>query len=177
LIAMGRASPPLRALVDPDDPSLAEFGDMPARIRSLCERSGQKPPATDGELVRCILESLALKYQIVLEALEALTGPVSTIHVVGGGVQNWLLCQFTADATGRRVVAGPVEATAAGNAMVQAMAQGQVGGLPDIRAVLAASFRPTVYEPLHREAWAEALGRFRGIIERGADATGRAPPR
>jgi len=177
LIAMGTAAPPLAAMIDPDDPSLSEFGDMPRRIRALCERAGQRPPSGNGEMVRCILESLALKYRVVLDSLEELTGPVSTIHIVGGGVRNTLLCQFAADATGRRVVAGPVEATAAGNAMVQAMACGQVSGLEQIRSVIAASFELKVYEPTRSAVWTEAVGRFRRLIASGGDATGPARPR
>lgn len=177
LIAVGAAAPPLAAMIDPDDPSLSEFGDIPGRIRALCDRSGQRPPSGDGEMVRCILESLALKYRLVLDSLEELTGPVSTVHIVGGGVRNTVLCQFTADATGRRVVAGPVEATAAGNAMVQAMACGQVSGLEQIRSVIAASFELKVYEPTRSAAWTEAIGRFRRLIASGGVATGPARPR
>jgi rhamnulokinase len=160
LVAAALAAPPLAALFDPDHPTLAEFGDMPARIRSLCTRPGQTPPESDAAITRAILESLALKYRHVIETLESLTGPVRTIHIVGGGVNNAALCQFSADACNRPVLAGPIEATAAGNAMTQALARRRVGSLADIRAVIAASFKPTRYEPRQRSAWADAYARF-----------------
>jgi len=157
-------APAFAAFVDPDDPVFSEFGDMPARIRAYCERTGQHPPMTDGALVRCIFESLALKCRTVIDTLEALTGPVRTLHIVGGGVQNTLLCQFTADACGRPVLAGPVEATAAGNVLTQALAHGRVSSLAQIRAVIAASLRPDRYEPADAAPWTEAYGRFRVLI-------------
>lgn len=164
LCQIALAAPPLATLFDPDDPSLADFGDMPARIRALCARAGQAPRDSDGALVRCILECLALKCRAVIDSLETLTGPVRTIHIVGGGVQNTLLCRFTADATARPIIAGPVEATAAGNVMTQALAHGRVSSLGDIRAVISASFRPTLYEPRDASAWAAAYGRFRALL-------------
>ncbi len=160
-------APPLRALVDPDHPSFAEFGDMPARIGEYCVRTDQEPPAGDGAVVRCVLESLALKYRVVIEALESITGPVRRIHIVGGGVQNQALCQFTADATGRPVLAGPVEATAIGNIMAQALAQGRVSSLAQIRAVVAESFPPVLYTPRDVAAWGEAAGRFGELLQCG----------
>jgi rhamnulokinase len=163
LAAMGAGAPAFAVLVDPDDPSFAEPGDMPARIRAFAARTGQAPPDSDAALVQCILESLALKCRVVIDSLEQLTGPVRTIHIVGGGSRNHVLCQFTANACARPVLAGPVEATAAGNVMVQAMAQGRVGSLAEVRAVVRASIDLISYQPRDPIAWADALGRFRTV--------------
>ena len=139
---------------------------MPSAIRSFCTDTGQVPPENKGEMVRCILESLALKYRWVLERIEEMQGrPVSGIHVVGGGSQNRLLCQFTADATGRPVVAGPVEATAVGNITVQAMALGHLSSVEDGRALVRRSFETSTYEPCERAPWDEMYGRLLTILE------------
>jgi rhamnulokinase len=165
LCDMARDAHPLGALFDPDHPSLAEFGDMPGRIRSLCTQAGREAPATDAALVRCILESLALKCRTVIDALQSLTGAVRSIHIIGGGVQNPLLCQFIAEATARPVLAGPVEATATGNVLTQALAHGRVASLAQIRAVVAASFHPVQYLPRDPAPWAAALGRFAELLQ------------
>ncbi|MBE2320736.1 rhamnulokinase [Solirubrobacter sp. CPCC 204708] len=129
---------------DPDDERFLHGGDMPALIAEVIGRDD----LTRGELVRSIYVSLACKYKVVLERLEAASGrSVRTIHVIGGGARNELLCQLTADMTGREVLAGPVEATALGNVLVQARAAGELGSLADMRAVSAASFVPAHYEP------------------------------
>jgi rhamnulokinase len=142
-------APPGGPLFDPDAPELLAPGDMPVRIAAACRAAGQAPAAGRGEVVRSILESLACKYRVVLEQLEAVTGrDIRRIHVIGGGAQVALLCQLTADVTGREVVAGPVEATALGNVLVQARGAGELGSLADIRAVAAASSDRTLYEPL-----------------------------
>jgi rhamnulokinase len=164
LCSMAAEAPPLAAAFDPDDPSLSEFGDMPERIRALCARGGSRPPDTDGSLARAILESLALKCRVVLDTLEGLTGAVRTIHLIGGGAQNPLLCQFTANATARLVLAGPVEATAMGNILTQALAHGRVSTLADIRAVVAASHEPTRYEPQDPRVWESAFQRFKTLL-------------
>lgn len=137
-------------LIDPDDEVFAEPGDMPTRIREAAGRAGQRVPESDAAIVRCILESLAEKTRAVIESLEAITGTVERIHVVGGGSRNAVLCQWTADACGKPVYAGPVEATAAGNVMVQAMAQGRVGSVAEVREVVRGSVDVVVYEPRHR---------------------------
>ena len=127
---------------DVDDERFLRGGDMPALIAELTG------PLTRGELVRSIYVSLARRYGAVLERLEAVSGrSVRTIHVIGGGARNALLCQLTADITGRAVLAGPVEATALGNVLVQARAAGELASLADMRAVSAASFAPVPYEP------------------------------
>jgi rhamnulokinase len=135
-------------LFDPDDDALLRPGDMPARIAEACRALGQPEPADRGEIVRSILVSLACKYRLVLERLERVTGrEVDVVHVIGGGSRNELLCQMTADLLGRPVLAGPVEATALGNVLVQARAVGELGTLAEMRAVAAASADPAAFEP------------------------------
>jgi rhamnulokinase len=154
-------SPAFVSLVDPDDPAFLKPDCMPTAIRDFCRRTGQPEPSDDAALVRCALQSLALKYRDVLEQIESLTGERSeVIHVVGGGSQNQLLNQFTADACGRPVVAGPVEATALGNVLVQARAAGALGSLADIRTVVANSCGPTTVTPTGSSHWDEARSRF-----------------
>jgi rhamnulokinase len=148
-------------LFDPDDEELLRPGDMPARIAEACARAGQRPPASTGELVRSILVSLACKYRLVLERLEQVCGrSIETIHVIGGGARNAVLCQITADVLGRRVLAGPVEATALGNVLVQARAAGELGSLSDMRRVAAASAQLVTYEPRDAAAGDELYASF-----------------
>ncbi|MCA9056438.1 MAG: rhamnulokinase, partial [Planctomycetaceae bacterium] len=135
-----------RSLVDPNDGSFLNPGDMADAIKTYCRRSNQPVPETDGQVVRCALESLALKYRQVLEGIESLTGErVEVIHVVGGGSKNDLLNQFTANACARPVVAGPTEATALGNVLLQARAAGDIGTLGEIRDVVRASSELTTF--------------------------------
>ncbi|HEY3241735.1 MAG TPA: rhamnulokinase family protein [Phycisphaerae bacterium] len=162
LTAMAEAVEPLAVLIDPEHSGFADFCDMPARICEYCTATGQRPPDSPGAIVRCILDSLALNYRMTLAALEHLTGrPIRVVHVVGGGSLNRLLCQLTADAVGRSVVAGPVEATAAGNILVQAMARGHLRSLEALRAVVSASFELTRFEPRPGVGWEEAESRLR----------------
>lgn len=136
-------------LFDANHPSLMAPGDLPARIAALCREAGATPPEGPAEVVRSILESLAAAYADAVDAVERLSGvPVEVVHVVGGGSQNVLLCQLTADRTGRPVLAGPVEATAIGNVLVQARSAGLVSGsLEELRALVARTFPPSRYEP------------------------------
>jgi rhamnulokinase len=165
LLAAAGAEKPLRHLLDPDDPAFRLPANMPEAIATFCARTGQQAPPTPAACARAILESLALKYRMVLESLEALVGaPFHAIRVVGGGSQNDLLNQFTADATGRRVLAGPVEATALGNLAMQMVGTGAVGSLAEAREILAASFTPRAFEPKTRHEWEETYERFRGMI-------------
>jgi rhamnulokinase len=134
---------------------------MPETIALLCRERGQRPPTTQGSTIRCVLESLALRYRQVLGSLEQLTGnEIGTIHVVGGGSQNELLNQMTADACGRHLIAGPIEATALGNVLVQCMAAGEVSSLWQARAIVRDSFPLKVYEPEPSAAWDDAAARF-----------------
>jgi rhamnulokinase len=165
MIARAQVAPPFTTLVDPDDASFLAHGDMPARLVAYCARTGQAPPSDEGAMVRCCLESLALKYRWTIDRLESILGTtIETIHVVGGGTKNALLCQFTADACGRPVYAGPVEATAIGNILMQALGRGQLGSIAELRAVVARSFPVTVYEPRDTAAWANGAGRFAGLV-------------
>ncbi|MGB1125877.1 MAG: rhamnulokinase [Phycisphaeraceae bacterium] len=148
LAAMAGDAPGLHSLFNPDDPRFATPGDMPARIREACRKNGEPEPADEGALIRAILDSLALRYDQILRAAAELTGrTLKTLHIVGGGGANTVLNQITADATGLEVVAGPHEATALGNAAVQAIACGDLGSLSEARAVIAASSEPMRYQP------------------------------
>ena len=161
LTRMADASTPFAAIIDPDDPSFTPAGDMPTRIADFCRRSGRTPPSTRGEVVRTILESLALRYRMALEAIEDIVDSrIDTLHIVGGGGQNLLLNQFTANAVGRPVVVGPVEATAAGNVLMQMAASGEISSLAEGREVIRRSFELTTYLPEEGDVWGEAYERF-----------------
>jgi len=153
-------------LVDPDDPSFLHPADMPSAIDAFCARTQQPKPATPGAYVRTVLESLALKYRQVLEDLEKVTAqPVHEIRIIGGGSRNRLLNRFTADATGRRVVAGPAEATALGNIAMQILATGAASSLTEVRAMVDRSFPTEVFEPSETGKWERQLSRFRHYTE------------
>jgi rhamnulokinase len=165
LTAQAEAAPPFVSLVDPDDATFLAPGDMPARVATFCTRTGQTAPSNEGTMIRCCLESLALKYRWAVDRLESIVGTtIKTIHVVGGGTKNALLCQFTADACGRPVHAGPVEATAIGNILMQAIGRGRLSSIADLRAVVARSFPITIYEPRQTTAWTDAANRFAALV-------------
>ena len=164
LIASAEAAPPFGPLIDPDSPAFLSPDDMPAAIRAACLATGQRPPESVGAIVRCCLESLVVRYRATLEELEAVVGHHrDTIHCVGGGSRNRLLCQLTADACGRQVIAGPVEAAALGNVMVQAIAAGDLSGVAEGRAAVAASVTREIYEPRPTDAWDEGVARLRAL--------------
>ena len=147
-------------LFDPDDDEFLSPGDMPSRIAAACRRTGQAEPGDVAATARSIFVSLACKYRWVIERLEAASGrEVRRIHVIGGGARNGLLCELTADLCGREVLAGPVEATALGNVLVQARAAGELGSLADLRAVSVQAARPNVHEPSPDREVAEATYR------------------
>lgn len=153
--------------IDPDDPVFVPAGDVPERIREYCLKTGQKPPEGIAQTVRCIDESLALKYRAALEEICACTKKrYSAIHMVGGGTQSGLLCQLVADVCGIPVCAGPVEATVYGNLAIQLSAAGEVSGLPQIREVIRASEQIAVYEPQDTRRWEEIYQRYREKILR-----------
>lgn len=165
LMKMAEAAPPFACIINPDDASFILPPSMPAAIAEYCKKTGQTAPEEPGSVVRCALESLALRYRWVLERLEELSGRrLETIHIVGGGCQNTLLCQLAADACNRPVVAGPVEATAIGNLLVQALGLGLIGSLAEGRAVVRRSFEVRTYEPSEPERWQEPYRRFLGMI-------------
>jgi len=167
LWAEAEAAAPLRSYIDPDDPAFLHPPDMPAAIRKYCHRTIQPVPESPGEMTRCILESLALKYRYVLEQLRETTGrPIRRIHVIGGGGRNDLLNGFTAAVTHLPVFAGPVEATAVGNILVQAMARGKVQNPEEIRAIVARSFEVRKFEPKISPAWDKAYDSFVKLVEK-----------
>jgi rhamnulokinase len=139
---------------------------MVEAIGSYCRETGQPPPATPGEVARCILESLALEYRRSIEQLaRLLRRSFKVIHVVGGGSQNPLLCQFTANATGLLVLAGPMEATVMGNLLVQACATGELDTAQDVREVVRRSSSPVAYEPAHRALWDRRYEAYCRLLE------------
>lgn len=163
---LAAAARPFTAVIDPDDPSFLAPMDMPQAITDYCARTGQAVPQTKGEILRTALESLALRYRWVIEKLEIATGKaLDVLHIVGGGVQNTLLCQLTADAINRTVIAGPVEATAIGNIAVQAVAMGTFASLADARAVIRQSFETVRYEPQARDGWDAAYATFTTLTD------------
>jgi len=164
LVNLAAEAKPFIAFVDPDHNSFLNPPDMPAAIIEFCERTGQSKPATKGEIIRCALESLALKYRAVLEMISQIRGPIKTLHIVGGGTQNTLLCQFTANATNVPVIAGPVEATAIGNIMVQAIALGCLPSIAEGRKMIRQSFDLVEYQPREQNAWDEAYQRFVNLL-------------
>lgn len=161
LTDMARQAAPLRSLVDPDHAPFLSPGDMPGKIAEFCRTTSQPIPQDPGAFVRTCLESLALTYRRTLEGLEEMLGRrIDVIHIVGGGTQNTLLNQMTADACGRVVVAGPIEATSIGNILVQAMAVGDIRSIDEARAIVKRSFPVTRYEPGPSAAWDEAYARY-----------------
>jgi rhamnulokinase len=163
LLREAAALPALRSVVDLDDDTYLPPGDMPARIAAECRRTGQPVPDTPAEVARCVVDSLALAYRLAIDQARELAGrDVDVVHLVGGGVRNTLLCQLTADACGLPVVAGPVEAAALGNALVQARAVGAVhGGLTDLRALVRDTQRLRHYQPSGDQTrWRRAAGRL-----------------
>jgi sugar (pentulose or hexulose) kinase len=160
------ASANASAFIDPDAPEFQKPCNMPSAIRSWIEKTGQPVPAGDPELVRTILESLALKYRAKLQGLAALVPELpDTIQIVGGGCQNRLLNQMTADATGLRVEAGPVEATAAGNVLAQMMAAGEIASLAEGRALLRKSFDLEIHEPATSAEWNAKAEKFDALLK------------
>jgi len=159
LTALAAEAPPLVTLIDPNHPALVAPADMPAAIRDLARMSGEPEPETTAATVRAALESVAAAVRRTLAELEGLLGRrVGRVHVVGGGVKNALLCQMIADATGRPVVAGPVEATAIGNLLVQLLARDGTVDLRAIRRVVRDTFEPVRYEPQDAARWNDRLG-------------------
>jgi rhamnulokinase len=167
LTQMAGSAKPRAALIDPDHKPFGSPGQMPQKIADFCKQTGQTPPSSHGEFVRCCLDSLALTYRRTLEGLEdILEKKIAAIHVVGGGCRNELLNQATADACNRIVIAGPAEATAIGNILVQAIATGTVKSLPDARKIVAGSFEVKQYEPRETKQWDEAYERFQKVLGR-----------
>ena len=156
LTAMAEMAEPFAGFLNVDDNIFLAPGDMPKRINEHLARTGQITTEDKGQINRIILESLALKYRHVMDAIEDVTGnTIEILHIVGGGIQNELLCQFTADATGKKVIAGPIEATASGNILMQAKATGQIETLDQAREIVRNSFDLKQYQPENVAVWQE----------------------
>lgn len=165
MVELARKSEPFKLLINPDDPMFLNPRDMTQAIRDFCYQTAQGTPQNHGETIRCIYDSLALKYRYTLEQVSEFTvEPVEVIHIIGGGANNHFLNQLTADATGLTVVAGPTEATAIGNIMVQAKALGYVGSLNEIRQIIANSSKLTRFIPSDELDWNEAYDRYLRIL-------------
>jgi len=163
---LSAAAPPLASLVDPDDPELLAPAHMPQALQAFCRRTGQTVPENPGAILRSAIESLALKYRQVLTSLEELIGNrIEVIHIVGGGVRNQQLCQAAADACQRPVIAGPIEATALGNVLMQAVAAGDFASISQARQAVRESFEVEHYEPHASAAWDEAYDRFSKLAQ------------
>jgi len=168
---------PFRSFIDPAANVFLSPADMAAAVSSYCAQSGQPVPQTAGEFARSVFESLSFVYREVVEDLERITGRrLTNLRLVGGGCLNRFLCQMTADACGRPVIAGPVEAAALGNAMAQAVATGQLAGLAEGRAAMKESVQCQLYEPAAGTAWQEAFSRFKTVVARGRELERAAGP-
>ena len=178
LVRLAKAAPALRSFIDPDDSRFVNPPDMPAAIQQFWRDTGQAVPDSKGALVRCALESLALKYQTVLECLEEISGRrVEVIHIVGGGSRNELLNQLAADACNRLVLAGPVEATVLGNVLIQARACGEISSLAELRKIVRATNDVQTFEPKagQEAAWQEARDRFATLRQKGVRRAAKTP--
>ncbi len=165
LLSAAKEAQPFKCIVNPDDPGFMNPPDMPAAIRAYCQKHQQPLPGDTGEMVRCILESLALRYRAVIEKIKKMrSAPVRVLHIVGGGSQNKLLNQFAANATGLEVVAGPVEATAIGNILVQALAKKALRNLQEGREIVARSFPLERFSPQNTSEWDEIYEKHRSLI-------------
>jgi len=166
LVTMAEEAKPFQSIIDPDWMKFYNPEDMTREIKAFCKMTGQTEPSEPGQFVRIILEGLAFKYRIVLDQLREVSGKnLGKIHIIGGGSQNELLSQFTANATGVPVVTGPVEATAIGNLMVQAMAKGHVGSLNEIREVIRNSFDLKTFLPKNQSEWEKAYQRYLDVLK------------
>jgi rhamnulokinase len=173
IVARAERAPARRSHVDVDHPDFLGPGDMPARIRAHCRRTGQPEPRDAGETARCVLESLALRYRAAIDAVGRVTGrPAPLVHVVGGGSRNGLLNRLTADVTGLPVQAGPVETTALGNTLVQLVALGELADLAEAREVVRAGERGEHCEPRPDQGWDETYETFLGRIAGGPEMAG-----
>ena len=167
---MAEQADAFQSFIEPDDETFLAPGDMPSRIADYCRKTGQQPPTTPGQIVRCIMESLALKYRYVLTVTERLSDQrFGGLHMVGGGIQNTQLCQWTANAIGKSVWAGPAEGSAIGNLAVQWIAQGAFADIGEARRAIRESFPVTTYEPEDRLAWSEAYDRFAALTKLAHD--------
>jgi len=166
IVREAQGAPALQSIIDTDSPEFYAGGGMEEKIRAFCRRTGQRVPETVGETARCIYESLALKYRSAIEGLERMKGEaISSLNIVGGGIQNKLLCQMAADATGRPVVTGPIEGAAMGNLLTQAMALGDIAGLDELRDVVRHSVEVDTYTPNQTPEWEKAYEKLLALMK------------
>jgi rhamnulokinase len=164
MIQMAESAEAMISVINPDDELFVAPDSMPEAVREYCRRTGQTVPDSEGAIIRCALESLALRYRMVLGNLEQLVGnEMKTIHMVGGGVQNRMLCQFAADACQKPVVAGPVEATAIGNIMMQAIGSGRLSSIAEARQLLANSSGIARFTPKPLGRWDEGFEKLQRL--------------
>ena len=157
---------PFKCFIDPDAPDFVAMGDMPSRVKEFCRKTGQYVPETVGEVMRCIYESLAMKYKNVLAGIEDCTDKCfDRIHVAGGGTKDTFLCSMTASACNRTVYAGPIEATVLGNIAIQFMASGDIKDIAQARKIIANGENLTVYQPVDADKWEEAYKEFVKILK------------
>lgn len=166
IVNEARDAAPLRSIIDTDSPEFYAGGGMVEKIQDFCRRTGQPVPETVGEIARCAYESLALKYRIAVEGLEKVKGEkIDTMNIVGGGSRNRLLNQMAADAIGRPVVTGPVEGSAMGNLLTQAMALGEIAGVAALREVVRSSVEVDTWEPRHTADWERAYEKLLTLMK------------
>ena len=166
--ALAKDAPMLQSIIDPDEPRFFTAGNMPGKIRDYCRETGQKVPLTRGEIARTVYESLALKYRWAVERLGEIRGSaIESLNIVGGGIQNKLLNQMAADATGLPTTVGPIEGAVLGNILMQMQAMGLVAGLEEARAVARQSVETSLYVPHTNDQWLDAYGKLEQLMEAG----------
>jgi rhamnulokinase len=166
LTRLASESEPFFAVIDPDADEFLHPRDMPSQIQKYCTETEQSVPQTKGQILRVALEGIALRYRWVLERIEELTGKhLAPIHIIGGGTKNSLLNQLTADSTARTVITGPVEATAIGNILMQAIGLKHLSSLSEARGIVRTSFTPEVYESQGSSDWDSAYSRFQKVMK------------
>ncbi len=166
IVELSNTAEPFKSLINPDDPSFLNPGNMPKAIQGFCEKTNQPIPETRGEIARCIYDSLVLKYKFTIKQIESVTGkPIEKLHIIGGGAHNVIMSQLTADAIGIPVFAGPTEATAIGNLLLQAKALGKVQSLTEIREIVDNSFEVTEYSPSPKLDWEGAYIKFEKVLK------------
>jgi sugar (pentulose or hexulose) kinase len=176
LEALAKKAKPFAAYIDPDYTGFLSPGNMPARVNNYLDQMGQNVIEDKGRMTRAILESLAFKYRSVIQAIEDVTNePIEILHIVGGGIQNELLCQFTANATAKKVITGPIEATAAGNILMQAKAAGQIKSLAELREIVRNSFELKEYKPQEAQLWDEKYKNGYSMLDGHSAELSRSP--
>lgn len=164
---LARQEQPFTCFIDPDDPAFAVEGDLPQRIRNYCKETNQPIPETTGAVIRCIYESLAMKYRFAIEQISDNTGKTfDTLHLLGGGTKDGFLCQMTADSLGFDVIAGPTEATAIGNIMLQLIALGDIKDIDTAREIIRKTEKVKTYKPANHEQWQKGYEKYCNILRR-----------